>query len=144
MKKTRFSVLAGVILSAIIVVIHIIGVVQNSIRKPDENTLIFEGDSQTEVWIDIVIQGEHGVMYLGNMLLKDSSPTIQNVVDTINNSDKKILIGIDNSGSITSVNEYCNQETRHWNIYINNRKSSSNSIDVISVNDRDGITLIFE
>lgn len=144
MKKIKVSVLAGIILSAAIIIIYIIGVIQNSIRKPDEDTLIFEGDNQSEVWGDIVIQGKEGIIYLGNMLLKDSQPTMLNVVDTINNSDEGILIDIDNGGMVLSVNGCQNEKTRHWNIYINNKGIPPNNINDIRVNDYDGITLRFE
>lgn len=142
--KKKFSVLAGIILCAAVITFYIIGVIQNSIRKPDEDTLIFEGDNQSEVWIDMVIQGKEGIIYLGSMLLKDSQPTMQNVVDTINNSDEEILIDIDHSGMIFSVNGCQNEEMRHWNLYINNKGIPPDSIKDIRVNDYDGITLRFE
>ena len=37
-------------------------------------------------------------MYLGNMLLKDSAPTIRDVVETINDKNEGILIGMDDNG----------------------------------------------
>jgi len=40
--------LAGV---AVIAIIFIAGAYQNSNRKPDEYTLIFEGDNKGEVWM---------------------------------------------------------------------------------------------
>jgi len=53
--------LAGVAVAA---VIFIAGAVQNSNRKPDEYTLIFEGDNKEEVWADIEIQGEKALYNL--------------------------------------------------------------------------------
>lgn len=144
MKKSKVSSWAGMTAAIIIAGIFIIGNIQNSIRKPDKNTLIFEGDNQAEAWIDIVIQGEDGIMYLGNMLLKDSAPTMLDVVKTINDCDKGVLIDVDNNGIIIAVNEYGNGKTHHWNIYINNNKTPQNDVNTIKVNDYNGITLRFE
>ncbi len=141
MGKIKAFILAGV---AVIVIFFIAGAVQNSDRKPDEYTLIFEGDHKGEVWIDIAIQGEKGIMYLGSMLLKDSAPTMHDVVETINNKNEGILIGMDDHGIITSVNEYQNNETQHWHVYINNKRTSEENTDAIYVSDYDGITLLYE
>ena len=140
MGKLKIVILAAV---AVFAIFFIAGAVQNSDRKPDEYTLIFEGDNKAEAWVDIAIQGENGVMYLGSMLLKDSAPTMRNVVETINNKNEGILIGIDDKGIITSVNEYQN-ETKHWNVYINNKSTVEQNIDAIQVSDYDGITLLYE
>ena len=144
MKKPKVSSWAGITAAIIIAGIFIIGNIQNSIRKPDKSTLIFEGDNQAEAWIDIVIQGEDGIMYLGNMLLKDSTPTMLDVVKTINDCDKGVLIDVDNNGIIIAVNEYRNGKTHHFNIYINNRKMPQSDVNTIKVNYYDGITLRFE
>ncbi len=141
MGKIKVFILASV---AVIAIIYIIGAVQNSNRKPDEYTLIFEGDNKGEVWIDIAIQGEKGLMYLCSMLLKDSAPTMRDVVETINNRNEGILIGMGDDGIITSVNEYQNNETQHWHVYINNQRTSEDNIDAIQVSDYDGITLMYE
>ncbi len=141
MGKIKVFILASV---AVIVIFFIAGVIQNSDRKPDEYTLIFEGDNKAEVWVDIAIQGENGVMYLGSMLLRDSAPTMHDVVETINGKNEGILIGMDDNGVITSVNEYQNSETQHWHVYINNQRTSEDNIDAIQVSDYDGITLMYE
>lgn len=140
MGKLKVFILAAV---AVIAIFLIAGAIQNSDRKPDEYTLIFEGDNKAEVWADIAIQGENGVMYLGSMLLKDSAPTMRDVVETINHKNEGILIGMDDNGIITSVNE-CQNETKHWNAYINNKRTSEQNIDAIQVSDYDGITLLYE
>lgn len=140
MGKLKVFILAAV---AVIAIFLIAGAIQNSDRKPDEYTLIFEGDNKAEVWADIAIQGENGVMYLGSMLLKDSAPTMRDVVETINHKNEGILIGMDDNGIITSVNE-CQNETKHWNVYINNKRTSEQKIDAIQVSDYDGITLLYE
>ena len=140
MGKLKVYILAAV---AVIAIFLIAGAIQNSDRKPDEYTLIFEGDNKAEVWADIAIQGENGVMYLGSMLLKDSAPTMRDVVETINHKNEGILIGMDDNGIITSVNE-CQNETKHWNVYINNKRTSEQNIDAIQVSDYDGITLLYE
>ena len=140
MGKLKIVIWAAV---AVIAIFFIAGAIQNSDRKPDECTLIFEGDNKAEVWVDIAIQGENGVMYLCSMLLKDSAPTMCDVVETINNKNEGILIGMDDNGIITSVNE-CQNETKHWNVYINNKRTSEQSIDAIQVSDYDGITLLYE
>lgn len=140
MGKLKVFILAAV---AVIEIFLIAGAIQNSDRKPDEYTLIFEGDNKAEVWADIAIQGENGVMYLGSMLLKDSAPTMRDVVETINHKNEGILIGMDDNGIITSVNE-CQNETKHWNVYINNKRTSEQNIDAIQVSDYDGITLLYE
>ena len=140
MGKLKVFILAAVAGNAIFL---IAGAIQNSDRKPDEYTLIFEGDNKAEVWADIAIQGENGVMYLGSMLLKDSAPTMRDVVETINHKNEGILIGMDDNGIITSVNE-CQNETKHWNVYINNKRTSEQNIDAIQVSDYDGITLLYE
>ncbi len=140
MGKIKVFILAGV---AVIVIFFIAGAIQNSDRKPDEYTLIFEGDNKAEVWVDIAIQGENGLMYLGSMLLKDSAPTMRDVVETINNKNEGILIGMNDNGNITSVNEYQN-EKKHWNVYINNKRTLEQNIDAIQVSDYDGITLLYE
>ncbi len=141
MGKIKVFILASV---AVIVIFFIVGVIQNSDRKPDEYTLIFEGDNKAEVWVDIAIQGENGVMYLGSMLLRDSAPTMRDVVETINGKNEGILICMDDNGVITSVNEYQNNETQHWHVYINNQRTSEDNIDAIQVSDYDGITLMYE
>lgn len=140
MGKIKVFILAAV---AVIAIFFIAGAIQNSDRKPDEYTLIFEGDNKAEVWVDIAIQGEEGVMYLASMLLKDSAPTMRDVVETINNKNEGILIGMNDNGIITSVNE-CQNEKKHWNVYINNKKTSVQNIDAIQVSDYDGITLLYE
>ena len=140
MGKLKVFILAAV---AVIAIFLIAGAIQNSDRKPDEYTLIFEGDNKAEVWADIAIQGENGVMYLGSMLLKDSAPTMRDVVETINHKNEGILIGMDDNGIITSVNE-CQNEMKHWNVYINNKRTSEQNIDAIQVSDYDGITLLYE
>ena len=140
MGKLKVFILAAV---AVIAIFLIAGAIQNSDRKPDEYTLIFEGDNKAEVWADIAIQGENGVMYLGSMLLKESAPTMRVVVETINHKNEGILIGMDDNGIITSVNE-CQNETKHWNVYINNKRTSEQNIDAIQVSDYDGITLLYE
>ncbi len=140
MGKLKVFILAAV---AVIAIFLIAGAIQNSDRKPDEYTLIFEGDNKAEVWADIAIQGENGVMYLGSMLLKDSAPTMRDVVETISHKNEGILIGMDDNGIITSVNE-CQNETKHWNVYINNKRTSEQNIDAIQVSDYDGITLLYE
>ena len=53
------------------------------------------------------------------------------------------MIGMDDNGIITSVNE-CQNETKHWNVYINNKRTSEQNIDAIQVSDYDGITLLYE
>ncbi len=140
MGKIKVFILAGV---AVIVIFFIAGAIQNSDRKPDEYTLIFEGDNKAEVWVDIAIQGENGLMYLGSILLKDSAPTMRDVVETINSKNEGILIGMNDNGNITSVNEYQN-EKKHWNVYINNKRTLEQNIDAIQVSDYDGITLLYE
>ena len=135
MGKLKVFILAAV---AVIAIFLIAGAIQNSDRKPDEYTLIFEGDNKAEVWADIAIQGENGVMYLGSMLLKDSAPTMRDVVETINHKNEGILIGMDDNGIITSVNE-CQNEKKHWNVYINNKRTSEQNIDAIQSGD---ITLL--
>lgn len=128
---------------AVIAIFFIAGAIQNSDRKPDEYTLIFEGDNKAEVWVDIAIQGEDGVMYLASMLLKDSAPTMRDVVETINDRNEGILIGINDNGIIMSVNE-CQNEKKYWNVYINNKRALEQNIDAIQVSDYDGITLLYE
>ena len=140
MEKKVF-ILAAV---AVIAIFFIAGAIQNSDRKPDECTLIFEGDNKAEVWADIAIQGEEGIMYMGSMLLKDSAPTMRDVVETINDGNEGILIGMDNNGIIISVNEYINKETQHWHVYINNKRTSEENTDDIQVSGYDGITLLYE
>ncbi len=83
-------------------------------------------------------------MYLGSMLLKDSAPTMHDVVETINGKNEGILIGMDDNGIITSVNEYKNKETQHWHVYINNKRTLEENTDAIQVSDYDGITLMYE
>ena len=141
MGKLKIVILAAV---AVIAIFFIAGAVQNSDRKPDEYTLIFEGDNKAEVWVDIAVQGENGIMYLGSMLLKDSAPTMRDVVETINDRNEGILIGVDDNGVITSVNEYQNDEMRHWHVYINNKRTLKDNTDDIQVSDYDGITLLYE
>ena len=140
MGKIKVFILVAV---AVIAIFFIAGAIQNSDRKPDEYTLIFEGDNKAEVWVDIAIQGEEGVMYLASMLLKDSAPTMRDVVETINNKNEGILIGMNDNGIITSVNE-CQNEKKHWNVYINNKRTPVQNIDAIQVSDYDGITLLYE
>lgn len=141
MGKLKIVILAAM---AVIAIFLIAGAVQNSDRKPDEYTLIFEGDNKAEAWVDIAIQGEKGVMYLGSMLLKDSAPTMRDVVETINDRNEGILIGMDDNGVIISVNEYQNEETQHWHVYINNKRTLKDNTDDIQVSDYDGITLLYE
>lgn len=140
MGKIKVFILAAV---AVIAIFFIAGAIQNSDRKPDEYTLIFEGDNKAEVWVDIAIQGEDGVMYLASMLLKDSAPTMRDVVETINDRNEGILIGINDNGIIMSVNE-CQNEKKYWNVYINNKRALEQNIDAIQVSDYDGITLLYE
>ena len=128
---------------AVIAIFFIAGAIQNSDRKPDEYTLIFEGDNKAEVWVDIAIQGEDGVMYLASMLLKDSAPTMRDVVETINDRNEGILICINDNGIIMSVNE-CQNEKKYWNVCINNKRALEQNIDAIQVSDYDGITLLYE
>ena len=139
-KRTVF-ILAAV---AVIAIFFVAGAVQNADRKPDEYTLIFEGDNKAEVWADIAIQGEDGMMYLGSMLLRDSAPTMHDVVETINDRNEGILIGMDDNGIITSVNEHINKETQQWHVYINNKRILEENTDAIRVSDYDGITLLYE
>lgn len=140
MGKIKVFILAAV---AVIAIFFIAGAIQNSDRKPDEYTLIFEGDNKAEVWVDIAIQGEEGVMYLASMLLKDSAPTMRDVVETINDRNEGILICINDNGIIMSVNE-CQNEKKYWNVYINNKRALEQNIDAIQVSDYDGITLLYE
>ena len=128
---------------AVIAIFFIAGAIQNSDRKPDEYTLIFEGDNKAEVWVDIAIQGEDGVMYLASMLLKDSAPMMRDVVETINDRNEGILICINDNGIIMSVNE-CQNEKKYWNVCINNKRALEQNIDAIQVSDYDGITLLYE
>ncbi len=141
MKKIKILILAGIVL---VVMFFVFGRIQNSYRVPDENTLIYEGDNEKDIWIDIAIQHKNGLMYLGSMLLRDSEPTMQDVVETLNNSDVGILIVVDNNGIIASVNQYPNSEMYNWNVYINNKRTEQNDINEIKVKDYDGITLMFE
>ena len=141
MGKIKVFILAAM---AAITIFFIAGAIQNSDRKPDEYTLIFEGDNNAEIWVDIAIQGEDGMMYLGSMLLKGSAPTMHDVVETINDRNEGILIGMDDKGSIISVNEYKNKEAQHWHIYINNKRILEKNTDAIRVSDYDGITLLYE
>ncbi len=140
MGKIKVFILAAV---AVIAIFFIAGAIQNSDRKPDEYTLIFEGDNKAEVWVDIAIQGEDGVMYLASMLLKDSAPTMRDVVETINDRNEGILICINDNGIIMSVNE-CQNEKKYWNVCINNKRALEQNIDAIQVSDYDGITLLYE
>ena len=140
MGKIKVFILAAV---AVIAIFFIAGAIQNSDRKPDEYTLIFEGDNKAEVWADIAIQGEEGVMYLASMLLKDSAPTMRDVVETINDRNEGILICINDNGIIMSVNE-CQNEKKYWNVCINNKRALEQNIDAIQVSDYDGITLLYE
>ena len=141
MGKRKVFILAAV---AVIAIFFVAGAVQNADRKPDEYTLIFEGDNKAEVWADIAIQGEDGMMYLGSMLLRDSAPTMHDVVETINDRNEGILIGMDDNGIITSVNEHKSKETHHWHVYINNKRTLEENTDAIRVSDYDGITLLYE
>ena len=140
MGKIKVFILVAV---AVIAIFFIAGAIQNSDRKPDEYTLIFEGDNKAEVWVDIAIQGEDGVMYLASMLLKDSAPTMRDVVETINDRNEGILICINDNGIIMSVNE-CQNEKKYWNVCINNKRALEQNIDAIQVSDYDGITLLYE
>ena len=140
MGTIKVFILAAV---AVIAIFFIAGAIQNSDRKPDEYTLIFEGDNKAEVWVDIAIQGEDGVMYLASMLLKDSAPTMRDVVETINDRNEGILICINDNGIIMSVNE-CQNEKKYWNVCINNKRALEQNIDAIQVSDYDGITLLYE
>lgn len=140
MGKIKVFILAAV---AVIAIFFIAGAIQNSDRKPDEYTLIFEGDNKAEVWVDIAIQGEDGVMYLASMLLKDSAPTMRDIVETINDRNEGILICINDNGIIMSVNE-CQNEKKYWNVCINNKRALEQNIDAIQVSDYDGITLLYE
>lgn len=141
MGKIKVFILAGV---TAIVIFFIAGAIWNSDRKPDKYTLIFEGDNKAEVWVDIAIQGEDGIVYMGSMLLKDSAPTMHDVIETINGKNEGILIGMDDNGIIISVNEYKNKETQHWHVYINNKRTLEENTDDIRVSDYDGITLLYE
>ena len=141
MGKLKVFILAA---GAVIAIFFVAGAVQNADRKPDEYTLIFEGDNKAEVWADIAIQGEDGMMYLGSMLLRDSAPTMHDVVETINDRNEGILIGMDDNGIITSVNEHKNKETQQWHVYINNKRILEENTDAIRVSDYDGITLLYE
>ena len=140
MGKIKVFILSAV---AVIAIFFIAGAIQNSDRKPDEYTLVFEGDNKAEVWVDIAIQGEDGVMYLASMLLKDSAPTMRDVVETINDRNEGILICINDNGIIMSVNE-CQNEKKYWNVCINNKRALEQNIDAIQVSDYDGITLLYE
>ncbi len=141
MKKIKILILAGV---ALVGMFFVVGRIQNSYRVPDEYTLIYEGDNKKDIWIDIAIQNKDGLLYLGSILLKDSEPTMQDVVETLNNSDVGVLIAVDNNGIIVSVNEYSKSDMYNWNVYINNKRTTQNNISEINVKDYDGITLMFE
>ena len=59
MKKIKILILAGIVL---VVMFFVFGRIQNSYRVPDENTLIYEGDNEKDIWIDIAIQHKNGLM----------------------------------------------------------------------------------
>lgn len=113
-------------------------------RQLDEDTLIFEGNSKKGFIVDIAIQADDSILYIGSVLLKDSKPTLENVLQTIKDSNEGVDITIDNNGSIEQINETKNTNEHMWCIYIDNKKIEENNVKEIYVNENDGITLMYE
>lgn len=134
------------IVGAIVIIIGVAFVLamQMQPRKPDEDTLIFDGDSKKGFIVDIAIQENDSVLYIGSVLLKDSKPTLENVLQTINDSNEGVDISIDNNGNIIQINDTKNTNEHRWCIYIDNKKLEENSVKKIYVNENDGITLTYE
>ena len=134
------------IVGAIVVVIGVALVLfmQMQPRQLDEDTLIFEGNSKKGVIVDIAIQADDSILFIGSVLLKDSKPTLENVLQTIKDSNEGVDITIDNNGSIEQINETKNTNEHMWCIYIDNKKIEENNVKEIYVNENDGITLMYE
>lgn len=142
MKKKNVIVVCCCSIVLVIVIAATVIFMQNQTRKPDDDTLVFEGDNKKQIIVDIAIQ-EKQIIYMGSILLKDSTPTLKDVVDTINNSNEGIVISVENGGIIKAVNDCKNKDGHEWRIYINNEKVNEDNIDKIEVKQNDGITLMY-
>lgn len=139
--KKKLAIVGAIV---IIIGVALVLVMQMQPRKPDENTLIFEGDSKKGFIVDIAIQENDSILYIGSILLKDSKPTLGNVLQTINDSNEGVYISVDDDGNIVQINDTKDTNEHRWDIYIDNKKIEENSVKKIYVNENNGITLMYD
>lgn len=84
-----------------------------------------------------MIQGEDRVLYMGQILLKDSSPTMEDVLLTLNQQEQGMEIVLDGEGALQGINGMGD----HWTVEIDNREIKEKDMGRIPVEDWQGITL---
>ena len=87
--------------------------------------------------MDLVIQGEDQILYMGQILLKDSSPTLEDVLLTLNQQEQGMEIVLDGEGALQGINGMGD----HWTVEIDNREIKEKDMGRIPVEDWQGITL---
>ncbi|HIS27150.1 MAG TPA: hypothetical protein IAA57_09700 [Candidatus Pullilachnospira intestinigallinarum] len=133
----RRKVIAGIVVLILVLTAGIFWVSQQQKREIPEDALIFEGDGEGQHLVDLVIQGEDQILYMGQILLKDSSPTMEDVLLTIDQQEPGMEIVLDGEGTLQRINEMGD----NWTVEIDNREIKEKDMGQIPVEDWQGITL---
>ncbi len=104
-----------------------------------EDSIVFQGDGEKKVSVDIAIQGDEGILYIGNVICMDSKPTLMDVINTINENDQGVVIDIGDDGVIEKINDTENNES--WKIEIDNEKIDETNVNKIYLKSMQGITI---
>lgn len=133
----RRKVIAGIAFLILVLAAGIFWASQQQKREISEEALVFEGDGKAQHLVDLVIQGEDRVLYMGQILLKDSSPTLEDVLLTLNQQEQGMEIVLDGEGALQGINGMGD----HWTVEIDNREIEEKDMGRIPVEDWQGITL---
>lgn len=133
----RRKVIAGISVLIFVLAAGIFWASQQQKREISEEALVFEGDGKAQHLVDLVIQGEDRVLYMGQILLKDSSPTLEDVLLTLNRQEQGMEIVLDGEGALQGINGMGD----HWTVEIDNREIKEKDMGRIPVEDWQGITL---
>ena len=133
----RRKVIAGIVVLILALAACFFWTSQQQRREIPEDALVFEGDGEGQHLVDLVIQGEDQILYMGQILLKDSSPTMEDVLLTINQQEPGKEIVLDGEGTLQRINEMGD----NWTVEIDNREIKEKDMGQIPVEDWQGITL---
>ena len=107
--------------------------------ESDLETLVYYGDQQASVVVDVAIQKGEMVLYLGKVKMLESNPNLLQLVETINESNEGVCIELNKQKFIVGVD----QESLECQISIDNEEVEVSDISSIQLEKDDGVTLYF-
>lgn len=114
------------------------------IPETEEDMLVYEGTGTQKTVIDIAIQEDSKILYIRKIKLIQDDPTLNDVIQIINENNEGIQIITNVNGEIEKIDDCENNHENKWGILVENKKIEETDTRLISVENYQGITILYQ